>query len=72
MHECDFDTHECDFHTHECDFDTHECGWEMAVWERKEKKYNKKVLMREGPNSSSFPELIDNWTKNPAVSFVVI
>jgi hypothetical protein len=50
-----------------------EFGWEMAVWERKEKKYNKKKpLIREGPNSSSIPELIVNLTKNPDVSFVVI
>jgi hypothetical protein len=39
-----------------------------------EKKKNiiKKPLIREGPNSSSIPELIDYLTKNPDVSFVVI
>jgi hypothetical protein len=48
-----------------------EFGWEMAVWERKEKNVEKKPLIREGPNSSSIPELIDNLSKNPDVSFVV-
>jgi hypothetical protein len=39
-----------------------------------EKKKNiiKKPLIREGPNLSSIPELIDNLSKNPDVSFVVI
>jgi hypothetical protein len=46
--------------------------WEMAVWERKEKKYNKKTLIRKGPNSSSILELIINLSKNLDVSFVVI
>jgi hypothetical protein len=39
-----------------------------------EKKNNilKKPLIRKGPNSGSIPELIDNLTENPDVSFVVI
>jgi hypothetical protein len=32
----------------------------------------KKSLIREGPNSSSIPELIDILSQNPDVSFVVI
>jgi hypothetical protein len=32
----------------------------------------KKPLIREGPNSSPIAELIDNLSKNPVVSFVVI
>jgi hypothetical protein len=38
----------------------------------KKKKYNKKPLIREGPNSSLIPELIINSSKNLDVSFVVI
>jgi hypothetical protein len=34
--------------------------------------YKKKHLIREGPNSSSIPELLDNLSKNLEVSFVVI
>jgi hypothetical protein len=50
-----------------------EFSWEMAVWERKDKKnIIKKPLIREGTNSSSIPELIINLSKNPEVSFVVI
>jgi hypothetical protein len=32
----------------------------------------KKTLIRDGPNSSSFPELIENLSKNPEIIFVVI
>jgi hypothetical protein len=40
----------------------------------KKKKYNKKPLIREGPNLSPISELIDNLSlsKNPDVSFVVL
>jgi hypothetical protein len=31
-----------------------------------------KHLIREGPNSSSIPEHLDNLSKNPDVPFVVI
>jgi hypothetical protein len=32
----------------------------------------KKTIIREDPNSSSIPELMDNLSKNPDVPFVVI
>jgi hypothetical protein len=35
-------------------------------------KIKKKPSIQEGPNPSSIPELIDNLSKNPNVSFVVI
>jgi hypothetical protein len=44
----------------------------MAVWEPNEKNTIKKPLIREGPNSSSISELIENLSKNPDVSFAII
>jgi hypothetical protein len=35
-------------------------------------KYNKKILIWEGPNPSSISELIDNETKYPNVSLIAI
>jgi hypothetical protein len=39
---------------------------------QKEMKHNKKKIIWEGPSPSSISELIDNESKNPNVSLILI